>query len=125
MLTDSGRHHFPSPAEIPALMGDFTAWLGTARSAPDTAFTAHRRLVEIHPFDDGNGRTARLLMNLVLIRGGYSPVAVRLVERPAYMGQPWRVVRFGIPSITTNTTSKRMRWWWSIIKCIGSVGLCR
>ena len=32
---------------------------------------AHRRLVDIHPFNDGNGRTARLVMNLILIRGGY------------------------------------------------------
>ena len=84
--TDSGRHHFPSPAEVPALMGDFAQWLGTAAATPETAFTAHRRLVEIHPFDDGNGRTARLLMNLVLLRGGYPPVAVRPQDRPAYIG---------------------------------------
>jgi Fic family protein len=85
VLTDTGRHSFPSPVEIPALMGDFAAWLGTAVTEPITAFTAHRRLVEIHPFNDGNGRTARLLMNLVLIRGGYSPVAVRPEDRPAYI----------------------------------------
>ncbi len=83
---DSGRHYFPSPAEVPALMGDFAQWLGTAPATPETAFTAHRRLVEIHPFDDGNGRTARLLMNLVLLRGGYPPVAVRPQDRPAYIG---------------------------------------
>jgi Fic family protein len=82
--TDSGRHYFPSPAEVPALMGDFAKWLGTASATPETAFTAHRRLVEIHPFNDGNGRTARLLMNLVLLRGGYPPVAVRPQDRPAY-----------------------------------------
>jgi Fic family protein len=84
VLTDSGRHSFPPPAEIPALMGDFARWLAAAPDTPETAFTAHRRLVEIHPFNDGNGRTARLLMNLVLIRGGYPPVAVRPEDRPAY-----------------------------------------
>ena len=85
VLTDAGRHSFPSPAEVPALMGDLAAWLGSAPDTPETAFAAHRRLVDIHPFNDGNGRTARLLMNLVLIRGGYPPVAVRPEDRPAYI----------------------------------------
>ncbi len=85
VLTDTGRHSFPSPAEIPALMGDCASWLGTASDTTETAFTAHLRLVEIHPFNDGNGRTARLLMNLVLIRGGYPPIAVRPEDRAGYI----------------------------------------
>jgi Fic family protein len=85
VLTDAGRHAFPSPAEVPALMGDFSAWLGAAPDTPETAFAGHRRLVDIHPFNDGNGRTARLLMNLVLLRGGYPPIAVRPADRPAYV----------------------------------------
>lgn len=85
VLTDSGRHSFPSPAEVPALMGDFAAWLAGAPATPEMAFAAHRRLAEIHPFNDGNGRTARLLMNLILIRGGYPPIAVRPKDRPAYL----------------------------------------
>jgi Fic family protein len=83
--TETGRYEFPSPAEIPPLMGDFAKWLGAAPETPQAAFTAHRRLVKIHPFNDGNGRTARLLMNLILIRGGYPPVAVRPEDRPAYI----------------------------------------
>jgi Fic family protein len=84
--TDSGRHYFPSPAEVPALKSDFAEWLGGAAATPEAAFAAHRRLIEIHPFNDGNGRTARLLMNLVLLRGGYPPLAVRPQDRPAYIG---------------------------------------
>ena len=82
---ETGRHSFPSPAEVPPLMGDFSGWLAPAPNTPDTAFTAHRRVVDIHPFNDGNGRAARLLMNLVLIRGGYPPVAVRPEDRLEYV----------------------------------------
>jgi Fic family protein len=85
LLTDKGRHTFPSPAELRPLIDDFAAWLAAAPMTPQTAFAAHRRLVEIHPFNDGNGRTARLLMNLVLIRGGYPPVPVRPEDRPRYI----------------------------------------
>jgi Fic family protein len=52
---------------------------------PAVAFDAHFRLTAIHPFMDGNGRTARLLMNLLLIRGGYPPVAVRPGDRKPYL----------------------------------------
>lgn len=83
--TDAGRHAFPSPAEVPARMGDLGAWLQSAAPTCETAFTAHRRLVDVHPFDDGNGRTARLLMNLFRIRGGYPPVAIRSADRLAYV----------------------------------------
>ncbi len=48
----------------------------SAPEMPQTAFTAQRRLVEIQSFNDGNGRTARLLMNPVLTRCEYrSPVS--------------------------------------------------
>ncbi len=82
---ETGRHTFPTPAEIPSLMGDFANWLGPEPATPGTAFMAHLRLVDIHPFNDGNGRTARLLMNLILIRGGYPPISVRPEDRLAYL----------------------------------------
>lgn len=86
VLTETGRHAFPSPAEVSALMGDFAAWLTSAPATPATAFTAHRRLANSHPFNDGNGRTAGLPMNLVLSPGGYPPIAVRPEDRPADIG---------------------------------------
>jgi Fic family protein len=76
---------FPNPAKIPQLMEDFGAWLSASAPNPASAFEAHYRLTAIHPFGDGNGRTARLLMNLLLIRGGYPPVAVRPQDRKTYL----------------------------------------
>jgi len=76
---------FPNPAKIPQLMEDFGGWLKAQSATPLSAFEAHFRLTAIHPFADGNGRTARLLMNLLLIRGGYPPVAVRPEDRKTYL----------------------------------------
>jgi Fic family protein len=76
---------FPNPMKIPQLMADFGRWLEAAPPSPAAAFDAHFRLTAIHPFADGNGRAARLLMNLLLIRGGYPPLAVRPQDRLRYL----------------------------------------
>ncbi|MFT3726411.1 MAG: Fic family protein [Terricaulis sp.] len=76
---------FPNPAKISDLMAAFGAGLSASAASPESAFEAHLRLVSIHPFSDGNGRTARLLMNLILLRAGYPPVAVRPEDRLAYL----------------------------------------
>jgi Fic family protein len=76
---------FPNPAKIPQLMQEFGAWLGKLETTPAASFDAHFRFVAIHPFSDGNGRTARLLMNLLLLRSGYPPVAVRPEDRKTYL----------------------------------------
>ena len=63
------------------LMKDLGVRLTGAPPGPATEFDAHIRLTAIHPFGDGNGRTARLLMNLLLIRGGWPPFSVRPADR--------------------------------------------
>ncbi len=75
----------PNAAKIPQLMQDFVEWLAKAEPSPAGSFDAHFRLAAIHPFPDGNGRTARLLMNLLLLREGYPPVAVRPEDRKTYL----------------------------------------
>lgn len=76
---------FPNPVKVPQLMRDFGEWLVGIEPVVEVFFEAHYRLVAIHPFADGNGRTARLLMNLLLLRAGYPPVAVRPEDRKAYL----------------------------------------
>jgi Fic family protein len=76
---------FPNAVKIPGLMKEYGEWLSKAEATPAASFDAHYRLVAIHPFADGNGRTARLLMNLVLLREGYPPVTVRPEDRRIYL----------------------------------------
>ena len=84
-VTISGSNHSPpGPETIPADMEKFGTWLSCV-SIPEDEFAtvtgliiaavAHTWFVTIHPFIDGNGRVARLLMNLLLMRYGY-PIAI-------------------------------------------------
>lgn len=74
----------PAPESVPAQMGEFSGWLKSVSCADQgfgaidgllNAAVAHTWFVFIHPFIDGNGRVARLLMNLLLMRHGY-PIAI-------------------------------------------------
>ena len=77
---------FPNPLKVSQLMKNFTKWLNTAKyDAVKKGVEAHFKLVSIHPFIDGNGRTARLLMNLILIKEGYQPIIIRPRDRKRYI----------------------------------------
>jgi Fic family protein len=75
---------FPNWMKVPDLMRDFGERISGAELTPRSSFDAHYRLVTIHPFADGNGRTARLLTNFMLLRGGYVPITVRVEDREEY-----------------------------------------
>jgi Fic family protein len=77
----------PNPLKVPELMRRFATWLkAPSRLHPaEFAAQAHYRLVSIHPFVDGNGRTSRLLMNLLLMQHGFPPLFIRTRERVAYL----------------------------------------
>lgn len=75
----------PPYDQVPALMESYVEWLNSeeARSmhAVRYAALAHYKLVDIHPFIDGNGRTSRLIMNLILLKAGYPPIMVLKEQR--------------------------------------------
>lgn len=89
--TSTGAMHFyASPEETPARMGDLMVWYRdvTSKGAIHPVVLAasfHFRFVEIHPFDDGNGRMSRLLMNLMLMRHGLVPIIVPTDRKPEYI----------------------------------------
>lgn len=78
----------PAPGKVPALMKKFVAGMpALRRRLHPVVFAAklHKELVNIHPFVDGNGRTARLLMNLALIQSGYTVTVIPPVVRSDYI----------------------------------------
>ena len=85
----TGTEYVPPPAEeVPGQMAQLVEDLNRRKEAAHPvllAAYAHRRLVDIHPFQDGNGRTARLLMNLVLINKCYCVVSIPPVLRHEYI----------------------------------------
>ena len=82
------RSVLPSPQKVGALMSELGRFLqaGPQNLHPaEYAAEAHLRLVSIHPFVDGNGRSGRLLMNLALLRHGYPLAVIRLRDRLNYL----------------------------------------
>ncbi|CUS03799.2 conserved protein of unknown function [Candidatus Promineifilum breve] len=83
-----GASFDPPPAwEVASRLTDWADWLAGQedRGEPvELAAVAHHRLVAIHPFLDGNGRTSRLVMNLILLRAAYPPAIIARANRAQY-----------------------------------------
>ena len=83
-----GVVHLPPDArKVPREMEELIAWYYSnyrKMPVPQLAADLHHRFVWIHPFIDGNGRTARLLMNLVLMKRGYPPAVILNLDRKRY-----------------------------------------
>lgn len=78
----------PNYVKIPRLMSEFVEAINTKSGnlhPVELAIFAHYELVTIHPFADGNGRTARLLMNLLLMQNGYPPAIISKRQRESYI----------------------------------------
>ena len=84
------RFEYASPEETPAFMTDLVDWYNEAEQAGELtpvelAALFHYRYIRIHPFEDGNGRIARLLGNYILSRHGWPMIVVRTRKKQAYI----------------------------------------
>jgi Fic family protein len=108
----------PEPVFVPSLMHEMVAWLNSPQAKElhpvEQAAMAHFRLVHIHPFVDGNGRTARLLMNLVLMREGYPPAVIRRDRRLDYynaLDQAHRGDTVPFVSLVSEEVERSLKIW--------------
>lgn len=81
---------YASPTETPILMGDLVKWYNEEVNQGDLtpidlAALLHYRYIRIHPFDDGNGRVARLLVNYVLYHYDLPPVIIKTADKKNYL----------------------------------------
>lgn len=78
----------PDYDKVPELMSDLVDWTNSMKGQlhpVERAAEFHRRFVYIHPFPDGNGRVARLMMNMLLLQDKYMPVLISPKERKTYI----------------------------------------
>lgn len=87
VLISGAEHKPPQGFEVASLMQEFISQYSEHRlnlHPVELASFVHIEFVKIHPFVDGNGRTARLLMNLELIKSGFPAVVIELSDRLEY-----------------------------------------
>jgi Fic family protein len=91
VITPTGEYfEYASPEETPSLMYDLICWYNDEDKKSDLtpvqlAALFHYRFIRIHPFEDGNGRIARLLLNFILLRHSYPTVVVLSRKKRAYL----------------------------------------
>ncbi|HAI70384.1 MAG TPA: cell filamentation protein Fic [Gammaproteobacteria bacterium] len=88
LQADGTIHYYTEPLQVADEIEELCQWIQAHLNSQHPLITgaiAHYNLVRIHPFDDGNGRGARILMNLILIKKGYPPAIIRQEERRQYL----------------------------------------
>lgn len=88
VFISGSRRVLPAPEKVPALMAAFVRWMAENEGKlhpVEFAARVHLKFVFIHPFVDGNGRVARLLMNLALLRAGWTIAVIPPICRPEYI----------------------------------------
>jgi len=87
VIIGGAKHTPPDALQVPQKMHDLITWLNSQKNKLniiELSALLHHKLVHIHPFFDGNGRTARLTMNLFLMQAGYPLVVIMKTDRKKY-----------------------------------------
>ncbi len=87
VMIGGAKHTPPDALQVPQKMRDLMRWLNAQKCRTniiELSALLHHKLVHIHPFFDGNGRTARLAMNLLLMQVGYPLVIILKNDRKKY-----------------------------------------
>ena len=85
---DGTIHYYSEPIDVPAQIDYLCSWINKNIDILHPALTgaiAHYNFLRIHPFDDGNGRGARLLMNTILMKKKHPPVVIKNENRQDYI----------------------------------------
>lgn len=87
-LPNGEMFEYTAPEKVAEEIAELVQWYNEHEATEDPIILAsllHYRFVRIHPFDDGNGRVSRLLMNYVLLRKGYPVVVIKSAEKKEYL----------------------------------------
>ncbi|MEK7620572.1 MAG: Fic family protein [Patescibacteria group bacterium] len=87
VIIGGAKHTPPDALQVPQKMSDLISWLKSQKNKMhviELSALLHHKLVHIHPFFDGNGRTARLTMNVLLMQAGYPLVIILKNDRKKY-----------------------------------------
>ncbi|NEW07934.1 Fic family protein [Paenibacillus sp. SYP-B3998] len=99
----SGFYMPPEPQDVPILMEDLVAWINSPRtfelSPPLRAGIAMWQLLTIHPYMDGNGRTARMIATYILRRGGFGLKSLFILENfyDRSLNEYYKALQLGLP----------------------------
>lgn len=87
VIIGGAKHQPPDAMQIPNLMNELITWISTNQKEMhpiELAAILHHKFVYIHPFFDGNGRTGRLLMNIIIMQAGYPLTVILKNDRKKY-----------------------------------------
>lgn len=86
VMIENSTYKFPDINDLPKELDNFIKWLqSNQEDVVKIAIDAHLKFVNIHPFYDGNGRMARLIMNIILIQANYVPFILDIEKRGDYL----------------------------------------